>query len=107
MSPYIWLFPATDIARGMQISFFQMRGDFMRTSFKLLLLSSVIIAVAAPVLAQTTPPLQYAKQGWTEDERQAFYTTSQGSHMMPYAWYKALRRLDKDEPFGADQLQRY
>ena len=39
--------------------------------------------------------------------RQTFYTTSQGSHMMPYLWYKALRRLDADEPFGGDQLQRY
>src|SRR5579871_1056762 len=84
-----------------------MRGGFMRTSFKRLLLSSIIIAVAMPVLAQTTPPLQYARQGWTEDERQAFYTTSQGSHMMQYPWFKALRRLDKDEPFGGDQLQRY
>jgi len=79
----------------------------MRTSFKLLLLSSVIIAVAVPVLAQNASPLQYAKQGWTEEDRQAFYTTSQGSHMMQLAWFKALRRLDKDEPFGADQLQRY
>src|SRR5215468_8283169 len=83
-----------------------MRGDFMRTSLKLLL-SSVVIATAASALAQNVPPLQYARQGWTEEERQAFYTTSQGSHMMPYAYFKALRRLDKDEPFGADQLQRY
>src|SRR5215470_19969109 len=81
-----------------------MRGDFMRMSF-CVLLSSVLIATSAA--AQTAAPLQYAKQGWTEDERQAFYTTSQGSHMMPYAYFKALRRLDKDEPFGADQLQRY
>jgi hypothetical protein len=79
----------------------------MKTSFKVLLLFSVMIANSAPAPAQTTPPLQYAKQGWTEDERQAFYTTSQGSHMMPYAWFKALRRLDVDEPFGGDQLQRY
>src|SRR6476469_7725903 len=79
----------------------------MKTSFKVLLLSSVMIAISAPALAQATPPLQYAKQGWTEDERQAFYTTSQGSHMMPYAWFKALRRLDVDEPFAADKLQRY
>jgi mono/diheme cytochrome c family protein len=82
-----------------------MRGDFMRTSFKVLLLSSAMIASSA--LAQATPPLQYAKQGWTEDERQAFYTTSQGSHMMRYDFFKALRRLDVDEPFGGDQLQRY
>ena len=27
--------------------------------------------------------------------------------MMPYAWFKALRRLDVDQPFAADKLQRY
>jgi mono/diheme cytochrome c family protein len=53
------------------------------------------------------PAPTFASQGWTEADRQAFYTTSQGSHMMPYAWFKALRRLDADTPFGADQLQRY
>src|SRR5215475_13623602 len=85
-----------------------MRGDFMRTSFKVLLLLSASIGLSNSVLGQSnTPPLQYAKQGWTMDERQAFYTTSQGSHMMPYAWFKALRRLDADQPFAGDQLQRY
>jgi hypothetical protein len=79
----------------------------MKESFWVLLLSSVMIATAAPALAEDAAPLQYAKQGWTEDERQAFYTTSQGSHMMHYPWFRALRRLDKDEPFGADQLRRY
>jgi hypothetical protein len=55
----------------------------------------------------TTPVVIYADQGWSDAERDLFYTTSQGSHMMPYAWFKALRRLDVDEPFAADQLQRY
>ena len=79
----------------------------MRALFSILLLSSAIITLSVPAAAETTPPLQYAKQGWTEDERQAFYTTSQGSHMIRYAWFKALRRLDVDEPFAGDQLQRY
>jgi mono/diheme cytochrome c family protein len=84
------------------------RGDFMRTSLKVLLCSVTAIAISAPALAQsTTPALQYAKQGWTVDDRQAFYTTSQGSHIIPYLWFKALRRLDADEPFGGDQLARY
>ena len=53
------------------------------------------------------PVVTYAAQGWSDADRETFYTTSQGSHMMPYVWFKALRRLDVDEPFGADQLQRY
>ena len=84
----------------------------MRASLSILLLSSAIITFSVPASlvrawAETAPPLQYAKQGWTEDERQAFYTTGQGSHMIPYAWFKALQRLDVDEPFAGDQLQRY
>jgi hypothetical protein len=63
---------------------------------------------AQPATAGTsTPVVAYAAQGWSDADRDTFYTTSQGSHMMPYAWFKALRRLDVDEPFGADQLQRY
>ncbi len=68
--------------------------------------SAVREARAQP--ATTTPPvLTYADQGWTAADREIFYTTGQGSRMTPYAWFKALRRLDVDEPFAADQLQRY
>jgi mono/diheme cytochrome c family protein len=86
----------------------------MKASLKALLFSlGAMICATAPAFAQpaagtaANPTLQYAKQGWTAEDRQAFYTTSQGSRMMPYLWYKALRRLDADEPFGGDQLQRY
>jgi len=55
----------------------------------------------------TAPAVTYAEQGWSQADRDTFYSTSQGSRMMPYAWFKALRRLDVDEPFAADQLGRY
>src|ERR1700674_4385229 len=51
--------------------------------------------------------LTYAAQGWSAADRETFYTTSQGSHLIPYAWFKALKRTDVDEPFAADKLQRY
>jgi hypothetical protein len=51
--------------------------------------------------------VSYASQGWSDEDRDVFYTTTQGSRMMPYAFFKALRRVDVDQPFGADQLQRY
>ena len=86
----------------------------MKVLFNVVLFSlAAMIGIADRAFAQpaagttASPALQYAKQGWTSDDRQTFYTTSQGSHMMPYLWYKALRRLDADEPFGGDQLQRY
>jgi hypothetical protein len=51
--------------------------------------------------------LTYAAQGWSAADRETFYTTSQGSHLMPYSWFKALKRTDVDEPFAADKLLRY
>jgi len=52
--------------------------------------------------------VEYADQGWSALDRRTFYGTSQGSHLMPYAWFKALRRADNiNEAFAADQLQRY
>ena len=85
----------------------------MKASFPTLVCSFIATSIASGALAQSTAPttalgpLQYAQQGWTDDIRQSFYTTSQGSHMIQYSWFKALRRLDVDEPFAGDQLQRY
>jgi hypothetical protein len=53
------------------------------------------------------PPVVYADQGWKQADRDVFYNTSQGSHLMPYAWFKALRRTDTGAPFAGDELQRY
>jgi len=33
-------------------------------------------------------------QGWTVDTQQAFYTTSQGSRILPYAWYLHLEQAN-------------
>jgi len=84
----------------------------MRTSFNALLFLLAAIATTAPAPSQPpaagpAPAVQYLDQGWDDATRQAFYSTSQGSRMMPYVWFKALRRLDVDAPFGGDQLQRY
>src|SRR5215831_615159 len=73
-------------------------------------LAGVIVACVSEGRAQpavTAPVVTFAEQGWTAADREIFYTTGQGSRIMPYAWFKALRRLDVDEPFAGDQLQRY
>jgi hypothetical protein len=57
--------------------------------------------------AATSSAVTYLAQGWTADDRDTFYTTGQGSRLLPYAWFKALRRLDIDQPFAGDQLERY
>src|ERR1700737_3693453 len=83
---------------------------------RLFILMLVTLALACEIdhsRAQSTTnnptnlQLSYADQGWSAGARDVFYLTSQGSRMMPYEWYKALRRLDVDALFGADQLQRY
>ena len=73
----------------------------MKAFSQILLFSlAALVSTIHPTFAQpasgaaATPTLQYAKQGWTAEDRQAFYTTSQGSHMIPYPWFKTLRRLD-------------
>lgn len=77
-----------------------------------LAISTIGCAAGAGPAEQPAPrvgpaAVTYVDQGWSTADRDAFYTTSQGSLMIPYAWFKALRRLDVDEPFGGDQLQRY
>lgn len=73
----------------------------------LVLISGVHRGGAQQPAPTTAPILSYADQGWSPADRDTFYTTDQGSRMMPYAWFKALRRLDVGQPFASDQLQRY
>jgi hypothetical protein len=47
-----------------------------------------------------TPIITYAGQGWSDADRRTFYTTSQGSQIMPVIWFKALRRL----PYRPDRI---
>jgi processive rubber oxygenase RoxA-like protein len=45
-------------------------------------------------LPRYVPPktLAYADQGWTPSQRRWFYHTSQGTKIMPYAWFIALEQ---------------
>ena len=47
------------------------------------------------------------EQGWTESERDAFYTTPQGSQLIRYEWYRALEQPGRTDSFDADHLARY
>ena len=40
------------------------------------------------------------KQGWSTKEREWFYSTSQGSQLMPYAYYLALEQAGNNRPFN-------
>jgi hypothetical protein len=41
----------------------------------------------------------YLNQNWTDEERDRFYFTPQGSHLLPYAWFLALEQADDDDRF--------
>ena len=62
---------------------------------------------AAHAQAPTAPQVIYPDQGWTAADRETFYMTGQGSHMIRFDWFKALGQVDSDQPFMADQLKRY
>ena len=46
-------------------------------------------------------------QNWGVQDQKAFYQTSQGSQIIPYAWFLALEQSNNTTPFLVDQLQRF
>lgn len=48
-------------------------------------------------------PIVSFEQGWTADEAVDFYNTSQGSQLMPYAWFLALEQPDNTHLFRDDK----
>jgi mono/diheme cytochrome c family protein len=64
----------------------------------------LMLGCSGAVRAQTPTWLQ---QGWTPADRNMFYTTSQGSQMMPYDWFMALERPDSETLFRVDGLARF
>jgi hypothetical protein len=42
----------------------------------------------------------FLNQQWTDAERERFYTTPQGSYLIPYSWFLALEAAGKDYPFN-------
>jgi hypothetical protein len=62
-------------------------------------------ATTARVSAQGGP--MSLNQGWTAEQRTWFYTTTQGSHLLPYSWYLALEQPGGGPLFNTDHLSRY
>lgn len=42
----------------------------------------------------------FLDQQWTQAERNRFYSTPQGSYLIPYSWFIALESADKNHPFN-------
>lgn len=64
-----------------------------------------VSSASAQTQVASTPT--YLDQGWNEVQRQRFYTTSQGSELLPLSWLLGLERPDSEELFLADGLARF
>ena len=58
----------------------------------------VVVVCFVAVGASAAEPA-WLEQNWSDDDRQWFYTTPQGSKLMPYAWVMALERTDSTAPW--------
>lgn len=76
----------------------------------------IVIAVLIGLLAYSRlfPPLPqppvYASYAelqpeWSKERRQRYYQTSQGSLVIPYAWYRALESRTSNELFSSPEIQ--
>ena len=54
----------------------------------------------APTFAQGA--VTYLDQGWTDAEKQWWYTASQGSRLVPLSWLTALEKRDGTDKFLSD-----
>jgi hypothetical protein len=70
-----------------------------------LLVAALMFAGSAAVRAQDKP--EYLSQGWSSADRAFFYTTSQGSQLMPYDWFLVLERPGSNVLLRADTLARF
>lgn len=72
---------------------------------------TLMLAIVAP-LASAAPRVSHLQQGWSPATRQRFYTTTQGSRMMRYDWFRALEipsvpDATTDRRFLRDDLGRF
>jgi hypothetical protein len=82
----------------------------------LVLVALILGAIGYRSLFPVLPKVAVAKnvirldQGWTPDQRERYYQTSQGSLIIPYSWFVALEQpgLGNHQPFAVpENLVRY
>jgi processive rubber oxygenase RoxA-like protein len=73
------------------------------------LAGALVVALLAATVgwAADPPPVTFLDQAWSAADREWFYTTSQGSQLMPYTWFLALEQAENQQLFGADGLSRF
>lgn len=63
----------------------------------------IILTCIAICIALSSPPayceVEFLDQNWNDATRQLFYTTSQGSRLIPYDWFLALETTEGNQSF--------
>jgi len=74
-------------------------------------LAALIVLTARPAIPagakQPGPAPLFLNQSWSASDRAWFYTASQGSQIMPYAWFMSLESPEGGRLFVADSLARF
>ncbi len=66
----------------------------------------LVLLASASVATGSAAPV-FLDQGWSPELRQRFYTTPQGSQLIPYRWFMALESPSSETRFAADGLARF
>ena len=72
-----------------------------KSSLRLLPLVPLALLAALAACRWDTDDIATRAQGWASNERGAWYWGTQGSRLMPVAWFEALEQADSTEPFAA------
>ncbi len=68
-----------------------------------LFLASLLTGCLAPVFPSLSDEIVNVEQGWSPADKTAWYTTTQGSRLLPLSWLRALEQPDSDKPFLAPE----
>ena len=75
-----------------------------------LAMAAAVVGLAGTltVTLHSQTAVRYVAQGWTQEDRNLFYTTTQGSQLVPYSWYLALEQPGASTArFNESSLVRY
>jgi mono/diheme cytochrome c family protein len=68
-----------------------------------LFLASLLTGFLAPVFPSMSDEIVNVEQGWSPADKTAWYTTTQGSRLLPLSWLRALEQPDSEKPFLAPE----
>lgn len=63
--------------------------------------AALALALASALANTAEGDAEWVDQDWTQAQKDSWYTLSQGSRLMPLAWFQALEQPGSDQPFLA------